>query len=173
VSAGRRNRDRRVEREYAQVVERHRRELHAHSRSILRSPQDAEDALQDALLRAWRALPSFEGRSSLRSWLYRIVTNASLDEVKRRPALVSIDEEPPEVSAEAGPDDRIERREALERALVMVRRVLPEREREVLIMREALGFSAKETANRLETTVAAVNSALQRARARIDREQPS
>jgi RNA polymerase sigma-70 factor (ECF subfamily) len=87
--------------------------------------------------------------------------------------VVPIDEEAPEVSSEAGPEDRIERREALERALVTVRRVLPEREREVLIMREALGFSAKETAHRLETTVAAVNSALQRARARIDRELAS
>jgi RNA polymerase sigma-70 factor (ECF subfamily) len=171
---GSRDHRRPFEREYARVVERHRDELHEHSRRILRSPQDAEDALQDALLRAWRALPFFEGRSSLRSWLYRIVTNASLDVVKRRPALVvPIDREPPAVSPEAGPQDRIERREALERALLTACRVLPERQREVLIMREALGFSAEETANRLETTVAAVNSALQRARARIDRELPS
>jgi RNA polymerase sigma-70 factor, ECF subfamily len=159
-----------VEREYARVVERHRDELHAHSRRILRSSQDAEDALQEALLRAWRALPSFEGRSSLRSWLFRIVTNASLDVIKRRPELVvPTDPEHPAVSPEAGPQDRLERREALERALLTACRLFPERQREVLIMREALGFSAQETADRLETTVAAVNSALQRARARIDR----
>src|SRR3954464_11535801 len=77
-----------VEREYARLVERPRDELHAHSRRILRSSQDAEDALQEALLRGWRALPSFEGRSSLRSWLYRIVTNTSLDAIRSRPARV-------------------------------------------------------------------------------------
>jgi RNA polymerase sigma factor (sigma-70 family) len=85
VSADAPERPRPVEREYARLVERHRDELHAHSRRILRSSQDAEDALQEALLRAWRALPSFEGRSSLRSWLYRIVTNTSLDVVKGGP----------------------------------------------------------------------------------------
>ena len=164
-----------VEREYARLVERHRDELHAHSRRILRSTHDAEDALQEALLRGWRALPSFEGRSSLRSWLYRIVTNTSLDAIKgRRPVqVVPIDEEPPAVSPETDPENRYARREAVESALVTADRVLPERQREVLIMREALGFSAEETADRLETTVAAVNSALQRARARIDRQVAS
>ena len=163
-----------VEREYARLVECHRDELHAHSRRILRSTQDAEDALQEALLRGWRALPSFEGRSSLRSWLYRIVTNTSLDAIKGRPMqVVPIEQEPPAVSPETDPEDRYARREALERALVTADRVLPERQREVLIMREALGFSAEETADRLETTVAAVNSALQRARARIDRQVAS
>jgi RNA polymerase sigma-70 factor, ECF subfamily len=163
-----------VEREYARLVERHREELHAHSRRILRSPHDAEDALQEALLRGWRALPAFEGRSSLRSWLYRIVTNASIDAVKCRTVqVVPIDGEPPDVSADSDPEDRYARREAVERALVAADRVLPEQQREVLIMREALGFSARETADRLGTTVAAVNSALQRARATIDRDLPS
>ena len=167
-------RGRPVEREYTRLVESHRDELHAHSRRILRSAHDAEDALQEALLRAWRALPSFEGRSSLRSWLYRIVTNASLDAIKQRPVrVVPIDQEPPPVSPDPEPEDRLERREALERALLTANRVLPDRQREVLIMREALGFSAEETADRLETTVAAVNSALQRARARIDRDVDS
>jgi RNA polymerase sigma-70 factor, ECF subfamily len=78
----------RDEREYARIVERHRDELHAHSRRILRSTEDAEDALQEALLKAWRALPTFEGRSSLRAWLYRIVTNTSLDAAHRRPRRV-------------------------------------------------------------------------------------
>ena len=167
-------RQRPVEREYARLVESDRDQLHAHSSRILRSAHDAEDALQEALLRAWRALPSFEGRSSLRSWLYRIVTNASLDAIKRRSdRVVPMEQEPPAVSPETDPECSIERREALTRALIATRRILPEREREVLIMREALGFSAKETADRLETTVAAVNSALQRARARIDRDGSS
>jgi RNA polymerase sigma-70 factor (ECF subfamily) len=99
-----------VEREYARLVERHRDELHAHSRRILRSSQDAEDALQEALLRGWRALPSFEGRSSLRSWLYRIVTNTSLDTIKGRSMqVVPIEQEPPAVSPETDPEDRYAR----------------------------------------------------------------
>jgi RNA polymerase sigma-70 factor (ECF subfamily) len=161
-----------VEREYARLVESHRDELYAHSRRILRSGHDADDAVQEALLRAWRALPSFEGRSSLRSWLYRIVTNASLDVARRRPTLVATInlEEPPAVGLETDPEHCLERREALERALTTASRVLPGRQQEVLIMREALGFSAQETADRLGTSVAGVNSALQRARARIDRE---
>jgi RNA polymerase sigma-70 factor (ECF subfamily) len=84
-----------------------------------------------------------------------------------------MEQEPPAVNPETDPEGRIERREAVTRALVTARRILPERQREVLIMREALGFSAEETADRLETTVAAVNSALQRARARIDRQGSS
>ena len=165
-----------VEREYTRVVERHRNELHAHSRRILRSSQDAEDALQEALLRAWRALPSFEGRSSLRSWLYRIVTNTSLDVAQRRPRrVVPIDfdqqtpavdwhQEPPERALE----DHYLTREYFERALIVAMRVLPARQRAVLILREALGFSAGETASRLGISVAAANSRLQRARERID-----
>ncbi|HSD25174.1 MAG TPA: sigma-70 family RNA polymerase sigma factor [Solirubrobacterales bacterium] len=164
-----------VEREYARIVERHREELHAHSRRILRSPQDAEDALQEALLRAWRALPSFEGRSSLRSWLYRIVTNTSLDAVQRRRRVVPVDLE------QAAPDDHRHSpalepaldggylaREDFERALIVAMRLLPARQRAVLILREALGFSARETAGRLGISVAAANSYLQRARARVD-----
>jgi RNA polymerase sigma-70 factor (ECF subfamily) len=169
------DRRRPAEREYAQVVERHREELHAHSRRILRSPEDAEDAVQEALVKAWRALPRFEGRSSLRSWLYRIVTNASLDEIHRRPRrVVPID---PDGEApgrdrheqEAGPatEGRYLIREELERALIVAMRELPPRQRAVLILREALGFSARETAARLDTTVAAANSSLQRARATL------
>jgi RNA polymerase sigma-70 factor (ECF subfamily) len=167
---------RRVEREYARIVERHRDELHAHSRRILRSSQDAEDALQEALLRAWRALPSFEGRSSLRSWLYRIVTNTSLDVVQSRPArIVPIDVEqatPTEGRHAPALDPPLERRyltrEEFERALIVAMRVLPARQRAVLILREALGFSARDTASRLGISVAAANSHLQRARARLD-----
>jgi RNA polymerase sigma-70 factor (ECF subfamily) len=164
-----------VEREYARVVERHRDELHAHSRRILRSSQDAEDALQEALLRAWRALPSFEGRSSLRSWVYRIVTNTSLDAVKRRPRRVvpiDLDHGIPAddwhaPALEPAVERRYLTREDFERALIVAMRVLPARQRAVLILREALGFSAAETASRLGISVAAANSSLQRARARI------
>jgi RNA polymerase sigma-70 factor, ECF subfamily len=165
-----------MQREYARVVERHRHDLHAHSRRILRSSQDAEDALQEGLLRAWRALPSFEGRSSLRSWLYRIVTNASLDVAQRRPRRVipvDLDQTTPAEhwrasSLEPAAEGRYLTREDFERALVVAIRLLPARQRAVLILREALGFSARETAGRLGISVAAANSHLQRARARID-----
>ena len=169
-------RSRPVEREYTRIVERHRDELRAHSRRILRSSHDAEDALQEALLRAWRALPSFEGRSSLRSWLYRIVTNTSLDAVKRRPSRVvpvDLEEATPAdhwhaPALEPAPEGRYVSREDFERALVVAMRLLPARQRAVLVLREALGFSARETAGRLGISVPAANSYLQRARARID-----
>jgi RNA polymerase sigma factor (sigma-70 family) len=165
-----------AEHEYARLVERHRDELHAHSRRFLRSPEDAEDALQEALTNAWRALPHFEGRSSLRSWLYRIVTNASLDQIHRRPKrLVPMDfdrEGPDPQGREETEAPAAERRylvrEDFERALIVAMRHLTARQRAVLILREALGFSARETAARLEVSVAAANSSLQRARARLD-----
>ena len=88
---------------YAQLVEPHRSELHAHCYRMLGSVQDAEDALQEALLRAWKALPKFEGRSSLRSWLYRIATNTSLDAIERRPKrILPIDYGPPADDAVVG-----------------------------------------------------------------------
>jgi RNA polymerase sigma-70 factor, ECF subfamily len=158
------------------MVERHRDELQAHSRRILHSQEDAEDALQEALVKAWRALPGFEGRSSLRSWLYRIVTNTSLDEIHRRPRrVVPIDLEgvTPEKhwhleAPGPTPEGRYLTREDFERALIVAMRRLPPRQRAVLILREALGFSARETAARLETSEAAANSSLQRARARLE-----
>jgi RNA polymerase sigma-70 factor, ECF subfamily len=165
-----------AEREYARFVERHRDELHAHSRRILRSPEDAEDALQEALVKAWRALPRFEGRGSLRSWLYRIVTNTSLDEAHRRPRRVvpiDLDGAPVGTDGHGQPTDppaerRYLTREDFERALIVAMRLLPPRQRAVLILREALGYSARETAARLDTSVAAANSSLQRARARLE-----
>jgi RNA polymerase sigma-70 factor (ECF subfamily) len=136
---------------------------------MLGSTHDAEDAVQEALLRAWKALPHFEGRSSLRSWLYTIATNASLDAMKRRPnRIVPIDQVHP-ADPHDGPAARYERRESLERALGAASD-LPQNQRAVLVMREVLGFSARETADALGTSVAAVNSALQRARGAI-REQ--
>jgi RNA polymerase sigma-70 factor, ECF subfamily len=184
---------------YRQLVEPHRRELHAHCYRMLGSVHDAEDALQDAMLRAWRALPRFEARSSVRSWLYRIATNTCLDIVAKRPKRVlPIDYGPPtdphdgpgepvieSVWVEpypderlgledgfAAPDARYEQREGIELAFVAALQLLPPRQRAVLILREVLGFSAKEVADQLETTVASVNSALQRARATVDERLP-
>jgi RNA polymerase sigma-70 factor (ECF subfamily) len=165
-----------VEREYARLIESDRDQLHAHSRRILRSPEDAEDAVQEALAKAWRALPAFEGRSSLRSWLYRIVTNASLDQIHRRPGRVvpvDLNGETPDHHGQAeaevpAAERRYLVREDFERALIVAMRHLTPRQRAVLILREALGFSARETADRLDVSVAAANSSLQRARARLD-----
>jgi RNA polymerase sigma-70 factor, ECF subfamily len=184
---------------YARLVEPHRSELHAHCYRMLGSVQDAEDALQEALIRAWRGLEKFEGRSSLRSWLYRIATNTSLDAIQRRPKrILPIDYGPPadphggvgEPVVEsvwiepypdetmgiedgyASPDARYEQRESVELAFVAALQHLPANQRAVLILREVLGFSAQETADTLETSVASVNSALQRARATIEKKLP-
>jgi RNA polymerase sigma-70 factor (ECF subfamily) len=181
------------------LVEPYRGELHAHCYRMLGSVHDAEDALQDALLRAWRGLSRFEGRSSLRSWLYKIATNTCLDVIERRPKRVlpidygpaadphdgpgeplveSVWVEPyadERVGIEDGlasPDARYEQRESVELAFIVALQHLPARQRAVLILREVLGFSAKEVADTLETTTASVNSALQRARATADEKLP-
>ncbi len=159
--------------EYTRLVEPFRSELRSHCHRMLGSSDDAEDALQEALLRAWRGLPRFEGRSSVRSWLYRISTNACLDAMERRKPVVPIDYEPgadphdPPVLLEAEgplPHAECEQREAVECAFLVARERLQPRPRAVFVMRTALGFSAREVAEALDTTVASVNSALQRAR---------
>jgi RNA polymerase sigma-70 factor (ECF subfamily) len=186
------------ERAYRLLVEPHRRALHAHCYRMLGSLHDAEDALQDTLLRAWRGLPGFAGRSSLRTWLYRIATNACLAVIELRPrrglpvdygpaadpaatewqAVESgmIEPYPDEqVGVEAGfasPAARYERRESVELAFVAAVQHLPASQRAVLILRDVLGFSAKETAAALETTVASVTSALQRARKSVRQRMP-
>jgi RNA polymerase sigma-70 factor (ECF subfamily) len=187
------------QRAYERLVERHRGELHAHCYRMLGSVHDAEDALQEAFLRAWRGLPRFEGRSSVRSWLYRIATNTCLDAIARRPKRVlPVDYGPPidphdgpklplaesvwiepypdeQLGVEDGfaaPEARYEQREAVELAFIAALQLLPPNQRAVLILREVLGFSAKEVAQTLETTTASVNSALQRARATVDGRLP-
>ena len=145
---------------YAELIELHRDELRAHCTRILRSQHDAEDALQEALLRAWRSLPQFEGRGSLRSWLYRIATNTSLDQIRRRrePALAREPTDPVEL------DDHFERRESVNRVVAAVG-ALTRGQQEVFVLRDLYGLSARETADVLDVTVASVNSSLQRARA--------
>jgi RNA polymerase sigma-70 factor (ECF subfamily) len=184
---------------FRRLVEPLRGELHAHCYRMLGSLHDAEDALQDALLRAWRGLPRFEGRSSLRSWLYTIATNTCLNAIERRPKRVlPIDYGPAadphttpgeplveSVWMEPYPDDRLaiedgyaapearyEQRESVELAFVAALQHLPPNQRAALILREVLGFSAREVAEALGTTVASVNSALQRARETIDERLP-
>jgi RNA polymerase sigma-70 factor, ECF subfamily len=170
---------------YGRLIEPRRAELHAHCYRMLGSVHDADDALQDALLRAWRGLPRFQGRSSLRAWLYRIATNACLDVIARRPKRVlpidygpgaELHQAPGEPLAEtvwlepyaADSHADYEQRESLELAFVAALQHLPARQRAALILREVLDFSAREVAEALETSVAAVNSALQRARAAVD-----
>jgi RNA polymerase sigma-70 factor, ECF subfamily len=184
---------------YGRLVEPHRAALDAHCYRMLGSVHDAEDAVQEALLRAWRGLARFEGRSSLRTWLYTIATNACLKALERRPKLVLpidygpatdphdgpgeplvesvwIEPYPDErlglEAALAGPEARYEQRESVELAFIAALQLLPARQRAVLILRDVLGFSGQEVAEALETTPASVYSALQRAHKSIDARLP-
>src|SRR5436190_18496878 len=184
---------------YGRLLEPYRAQLHAHCYRMLGSVHDAEDALQETSLRAWRGLARFEGRSSLRSWLYTIATNTCLNQIAARPKRVLpvdygpafdphtppgepvvesvwVEPYPDEMigleDGFAAPEARYEQREAVELAFIAALQHLPPNQRAVLILREVLGFSAKEVAETLETTVASVNSALQRARAAVDERLP-
>jgi len=185
---------------FAKLIDPFRGELHAHCYRMLGSVHDAEDALQETFLRAWRGLARFEGRSSLRSWLYTIATNTCLNAIERRPKRVLpidygpaadphgnylglppieetwIDPYPDQglglEDGYAGPEARYELRESVELAFVSALQNLPGNQRAALILREVLGFSAAETADALETSVASVNSALQRARKTVDDKLP-
>ena len=174
---------------FAALVEPYRRELHAHCYRMLGSVHDADDALQETLLGAWKGRSGFEGRSSLRSWLYTIATNASLRILRGRrrrdlPGTVGFGDDPREPLAEPVaesdwiepyPDEllRYEEREGVELAYVAALQLLPPNQRAALILREVLDFSAQETAEILDTSVASITSALQRARAKLDRELPA
>jgi RNA polymerase sigma-70 factor (TIGR02960 family) len=168
-----------AESEFAALAERHRRELHVHCYRMLASYDDAEDAVQETFLRAWRARDTVDQDPLLRAWLYRIATNVCLDALRRRarhptsaqsfaevPWLqpypdAMLDEIAP--SAER-PDDVVVERETIALAFIAAMQVLPPRQRAALISRDVLGWSAAQTAALLQTSVAAANSALQRAR---------
>ena len=173
---------------FERLIEPHRRELLAHCYRMLGSIHDAEDALQDALLRAWRGLAKFEGRSSLRSWLYRIATNSSLRLIERRPARVlPIDHGPPgdphgeippplveSTWIEPFPDEglRYEERESVELAFTAALQHLPPLQRAALILTDVLGFAPGEVADTLEQSPASIYSALQRARKAAEEKLP-
>src|SRR3954465_15771987 len=149
---------------YAELIELHREELRAHCTRLLRSPHDAEDALQEALLRAWRSLPQFQGRGSLRSWLYRIATNASIDQMRGRPNHAHTADPADQVE----PSDHFERRESVDRVVAAVG-VLTRPQQEGFVLRDVFGLSAREAADVLDITVASANSSLQRARVTLRR----
>jgi len=164
---------------FRRLVEPLDRQLLAHCYRMLGSLHDAEDAVQETLLRAWRGLPRFEGRASVRAWLHRIATNVALDmAARRRPRGLRPDPEPPgggwvepfpdellgDDTGRAGPDAVYEQREAIELAFVAALQHLPPRQRAALILRDVLGFSAREAGEVLGASPASVESALQRAR---------
>jgi RNA polymerase sigma-70 factor (ECF subfamily) len=180
---------------FARLVAPHRRGLQAHCYRMLGSIHDAEDALQDALLRAWRGLGGLRDEAGLRAWLYRIATNACLREIERRPRRVLpldyetagdpaqplaarmaeshwIEPFPDGDLAAAGPAARYERIEAVELAFVAALQHLPARQRAVLILRDVLGFSAREVGEMLDASPASVDSAMQRARATVQERMP-
>jgi len=176
---------------FRQLTEPHRRELQVHCYRMLGSFQDAEDALQEAMLHAWQGFARFEERASIRTWLYRIATNGCLNAIrsaKRRPAkawdIPGV--EPPEptrlgeivwlepypdallegaITSPLGPEARYEQSESISLAFIKALQILPPRQLAVLILRDVLGFHAQEVAEMLDSTIDSVNSALKRARA--------
>jgi RNA polymerase sigma-70 factor, ECF subfamily len=167
------------ERAFRELIEPHRRALEVHCYRMLGSAHDAEDVVQETLMRAWRTLERFERRAAIGTWLYRIATNACLDELERRPRRPEpVDPYPDERLAAAetpivDPASRYAAQEGVELAFLTAIQRLPGRQRAILILRDVLGWTAPEVAELLESTVAAVNSGLQRARATIDGELPA
>jgi RNA polymerase sigma-70 factor (ECF subfamily) len=184
---------------FRRLIEPFRAELHAHCYRMLGSLHDADDALQETLLRAWRALPRFGGGGHIRAWLYRIATNVSLDALARRPPRWL----PLEHGSPAGPGDgpgepragsewvepypdiqlglpqelgepeaRYEQTEAVELAFIVALQHLTSAQRAVLILRDVLGFSAREVAEWLGSTATSINSSLQRARKAVEERMP-
>jgi RNA polymerase sigma-70 factor, ECF subfamily len=186
------------EQEFRELTEPHRRELQVHCYRIVGSMQDAEDLVQETLLAAWRGLDAFEGRASVRTWLYRIATNRCLNALRdrgRRPQEVpSMAEPPPEPTRRTepiwlepypdvllegipdrapGPAVRYEARESVELAFIAALLHLPPRQRAALVLRDVLGFRTAEVAAMLDTGEASVKGALQRARATLRTQLPS
>jgi len=185
--------------EFVRSAEQFRRELLAHCYRMLGSADEAEDAVQETYLRAWRSYGAFEGRSSVRSWLYRIATNACLTALEQRrrralpsglggpaddpdappgpvdPAIAWLEPIPDAVVTPESEDPAVivAAREWLRLALIASLQYLPARQRAVLLLRDVLGFPAAEVASMLGTSTAAVKSTLQRARARLDEVAPA
>src|SRR5580700_4274365 len=184
---------------FARLVGPYRRELQVHCYRLLGSAADAEDALQETLLSAWQGLPAFEGRASIRTWLYRVATSRCIDALRsgrRRSVPVTSPPEglmPPEptrlgevlwlepypddlltgiADRAPGPEARYESAESISLAFITALQLLPPRQRAAIILRDVLGFRASETAQLLSTTEESVTSALKRARAALDRHQP-
>ncbi|WP_410575301.1 RNA polymerase subunit sigma-70 [Amycolatopsis sp. cmx-4-61] len=183
--------------DFETLVERHRREIQVHCYRMLGSVADAEDLTQETFLRAWKGRDGFEGRASVRTWLYRIATNACLDVLARRPRRVLPDQlgpagepdgpiaavdlpwlepYPDRLLEGAAPDETgavVIERETIELAYLAALQYLPPRQRAALVLRDVLGWPAKETAAALDTSVASANSALQRARATLRERLPA
>src|SRR5919107_468695 len=151
---------------FTALVEPHRQELRAHCYRMLGSFHEAEDLVQETFLRAWKKADSFEGRSSVRTWLYRIATNACLDFLEGRSRRVL----PHDLT---GPADAAISRETIELAFLAAIQHLPPRQRAVLILRDVVGWPAGDIADLLDGSVASVNSALQRARATLREHLPA
>jgi len=182
---------------FRELTDPYRRELHVHCYRILGSLQDAEDLVQETLLAAWRGFDEFEGRASVRAWLYRIATNRCLNALRdkaRRPQEVPAMIEAPEPTRRTeptwlepypdvlldevpdhalGPAARYEARESIELAFIVALQNLPPRQRAVLVLRDVLGFRTAEVTEMLDTGPTAVKGALQRARATLERRAPS
>ena len=173
---------------FADLTERHRRALHVHCYRMLASFDDAEDAVQETFLRAWRSRDSFDGSSLVRAWLYRIATNVCLDTLRRSarrlPAMHSFAEVPwlqpypdrllDEIApSDEEPDSVAVERETIELAFLAAMQLLPPSQRAAFIVRDVLGWPASKTASLLDTTVAAANSAVQRARATMREHLPA
>jgi RNA polymerase sigma-70 factor (ECF subfamily) len=182
---------------FAELAERHRRELEVHCYRILGSTEDAKDATQETLASAWRAIGNFKGNASIRTWLYRIATNNCLDALRSPRRRLEMtprfpqDPQPNSTSdvmwlepypdallegladAAPGPDARLEQREAISLAFITALQLLPPKQRVVLVLRDVLGFRAKEVAEMLNATEESVSSALKRARSTLQQRLPS
>jgi RNA polymerase sigma-70 factor (ECF subfamily) len=149
---------------FARLIEPFRRELRAHCYRMSGTLHDADDLLQETLVRAWRGLAGFQGRSSLRTWLYKVATHACLDKLDTPRSRESIEPAPPDLYAFPSPEARLTQRESIALAFMVALQLLTAKQRAVLILRDVVGLDAAECAELLDLSVAAVNSALQRAR---------